>query len=159
MRGPVAPLVLLLAACGGGGDFTAPGSDLSHLPVVRISIGADELEVWVADTSASRERGLMFASADQLAPLPDGTERGMLFVWSNEQFLSFWMKNTFVPLDLAYVRDGGMIAEVHALTPHDTVPVGASVPARYALEVRSGALAALGIGPGDSVVIPPPFSD
>ncbi|MHC4224679.1 MAG: DUF192 domain-containing protein, partial [Planctomycetota bacterium] len=70
-----------------------------------------------------------------------------------------WMKETFIPLDLAYIRDGGVISEIHPLTPHDETFVMSAEPVRYGLEVRSGMLASLGIGPGDVAVIPPPYSD
>ena len=148
----------LLAGCDDEAP-SAPGSDLSHLARTRISVQGIEFEVWVADTPIDRERGLQFARADQLAPLPDGTPRGMLFVFPAELFLNFWMKDTFIPLDLAYIRDGGTISEIHAMRPHDETIVMSQEPVRYGLEVRAGLFAALGIGPGDVAVIPPPFSD
>lgn len=148
--------LLLLAACttGEGGD-PAPGSDLSGFETARISINGAEFEVWLAKTTAQRQQGFMYATPEQLDPLPDGTPRGMLFIFSTEQFLSFWMRNTWVPLDLAYARADGIIAETHALVPFNEVPVTSGEPVQFALEVFSGTLAAQGIGVGDLIVIPP----
>ncbi|MHC4133568.1 MAG: DUF192 domain-containing protein [Planctomycetota bacterium] len=147
--------LLLLAACSSGDGGPPPGSDLSSFETARISINGAEFEVWLAKTAAQQQQGLMFATADQLDPLPDGTGRGMLFIFSAERFPSFWMRNTYVPLDLAYARSDGVIAETHALVPLDETPVAAGEPVQFALEVFSGTLAAEGIGVGDLIVIPP----
>lgn len=146
--------LLLLAACSSG-DTGPPGSDLSGFETARISINGAEFEVWLAKTAAQQQQGLMFATADQLDPLPDGTARGMLFIFSSERFLSFWMRNTYVPLDLAYARADGVIAETHDLVPLDETPVTAGEPVQFALEVFTGTLARSGIGVGDLIVIPP----
>lgn len=96
----------------------------------------------------------MFASEDQLAPLGDGTPRGMLFVFAAPSRLSFWMKDTFVPLDLAYVRADGTIAEIHELVPLDVTPVVAGEDVQFALEAPAGTFALHGITVGDSVIRP-----
>jgi uncharacterized membrane protein (UPF0127 family) len=146
--------LLLLAACSSG-VAGPPGSDLSGFETARISINGAEFEVWLAKTAAQQQQGLMFATADQLDPLPDGTARGMLFIFTAERFLSFWMRNTYVPLDLAYARSNGVIAETHDLVPLDETPVTAGEPVLFALEVFSGTLNSKGIGVGDLIVIPP----
>lgn len=146
--------LLVLAACSSEGSGP-PGSDLSGFETARISINGAEFEVWLAKTFTQQQQGLMFATASQLDPLPDGTPRGMLFIFPSERFLSFWMRNTYVPLDLAYARADGVIAETHALVPLDETPVTAGEPVQYALEVFTGTLAAKGIGVGDLIVIPP----
>jgi len=146
--------LLLLAACSSG-ENGPPGSDLSGFETARISINGAEFEVWLAKTAAQQQQGLMFATAAQLDPLPDGTARGMLFVFSSERFLSFWMRNTYVPLDLAYARADGVIAETHDLVPLEETPVTAGEPVQFALEVFTGTLASKGVGVGDLIVIPP----
>jgi uncharacterized membrane protein (UPF0127 family) len=160
------PLALLatflLLACGGGGPkqvFSTGEHPLDHLDRAAIRIHDDDYVVWLAKTAEEQQQGLMGITEADLAPLPDGTERGMLFVWSVDVMPSFWMKDTTVPLDLAYVRADGVITETHALQPLDETPVPASTPIRYALEVRQGVFATRGIGPGDVVSIPPGVHD
>lgn len=141
------PLVLAtLSACGGSGG--APGADLSGFPTARILVHGVEFEVWVATTAGQQAQGLMFATEEQLLPLPDGTPRGMLFVFSAEAVRSFWMRDTYVPLDLAYARGNGVIAEVHEMAPLDETPVVSGEPVQYALEALAGTFAAHGIVPG-----------
>jgi hypothetical protein len=143
----------IAAACGGEGGRDAPprapGADLSHLRVETITVGTAPVAAWIADTPATRGRGLMDVTPEQLAPLPDGTERGMLFVFPSARRLRFFMRNTYVPLDLAYAATDGTILEVHALAPLDETTVTSSAPAAFALEVRAGMLATRGLGPGD----------
>jgi uncharacterized membrane protein (UPF0127 family) len=145
----------ILAACSGGGDDgPAPGSDLAGFAVDRVTVNGQEIEVWLATTFGQQSQGLMFATEDQLAPLPDGTPRGMLFVFPDERLRNFWMRNTHVPLDLAYIRADGTIVDIHDLIPLDETLVGSSEAVRYALEVRAGTLASMGVAPGDVVTIP-----
>jgi hypothetical protein len=145
-------LPLLLSACSGGEG--APGADLSGFAKARITVGGTEFEVYLAETPAERQQGLMFATEGQLTPLLDGTPRGMLFVFPAEATLSFWMRDTGVPLDLAYAKADGTIVEIHDLVPFDETLVPSGEPVQYALETLSGTLAELGITPG-SVIEPP----
>jgi uncharacterized membrane protein (UPF0127 family) len=147
------PLLLaVLSACGGSEG--APGADLSGFPTARITVGGVEFEVWLATTFAQQSRGLMNATEEQLAPLTDGTPRGMLFIFPSETTLSFWMRDTPSPLDLAYARADGPIAEVHDLVPFDETLVTSGEPVQYALEALAGTFADHGIAPG--AVIEPP---
>jgi len=139
-------LLVVLSACGGSGG--ASGADLSGFPTARILVNGVEFEVYVATTAGQQAQGLMFATEDQLLPLLDGTPRGMLFVFSTEATRSFWMRDTYVPLDLAYARGDGVIAEVHELVPLDETPVVSGEPVQYALEALAGTFAAHGIVPG-----------
>ena len=149
--------ILILAGCSSGTPSAPPpgGADLSGLLQDTISINGNDFLVWLAQTQLQQQTGLMFATADQLAPLPNGTERGMLFVFQNPAFLSFFMRNTFIPLDLAYIRADGTIAEIFSLIPLDETSVVSGEPVQFALEVNAGVLAALGIGIGDQVLLPP----
>src|SRR5262245_24956186 len=114
-------VLAFLSACGGGEG--ASGADLSGFPRARILVGGVEFEVYVATTTAQHAQGLMNATEEQLEPLLDGTPRGMLFVFATEATRSFWMRDTYVPLDLAYARDDGSIIEIHAMEPLDETPV------------------------------------
>jgi len=100
--------------------------------------------VEVADSQEERSRGLMFRKS-----LPDN--RGMLFVFPYDQRLSFWMKNTEIPLSLAYIAKDGTIKEIHDLVPHNEQPVQSSRSVRYALELNRGAFERAGIDVGDRV--------
>ena len=122
MRTPWILAVLLLASCGAA-DAPSPdpaGADLSGFRTARVEIGGASFEVWLAETPAQRMQGLMGATAEQLAPLPDGTPRGMLFVFPSEQPVSFVMRATPVPLDLAHFR-------THAAT-RSSRPVAVGMP-------------------------------
>ena len=147
-----------VAGCGGAAvPHPAPpqGADLSHFETARIRIEVVPLEVWLAETPAQQERGLMFATAEQLAPLPDGTLRGMLFVFPADVIVAFMMRDTFVPLDLAFVRADGTVAEIHPRAPLDLSLQVSGEPVRYALEVTQGLLAARGVGVGDLLAFEP----
>lgn len=152
MRIP-ALLALLMAACSGGGAAPSPAGPgpYADLETATLRSGPAAFRVWIADTTQTRAAGLMDATEADLAPLQDGTRRGMLFVFPVAQTVSFWMRDTEVPLDLAYLDDSGRILEVFALVPLDETPVPSSSPVRYALEVRAGDL---GLGVGDVIELP-----
>ena len=149
-----------LAGCdsnsGTAGGDQQRGNDLDSMSTTQFSIGETEFQVWIANTNELREKGLMFIEAEQMQPLDDGTERGMLFIFDSERPLNFWMKDTIIPLDIAYTRSDGTIVKIHTMTPLDTrfnqYPSGE--PARYALEVNAGVFAAKGISEGDIIEIP-----
>lgn len=153
-------VLLVAAACGGGaaaGDGSSDGSvpELEGFVTTRLEVGGVAFEVWLAQSPAQQGRGLMGATTEQLAPLGDGTPRGMLFVFAYDARLSFWMRDTGVALDLAYLDATGRIVELHALEPYDETRVISAVPVRYAFETARGTLAAYGIGVGDLVALPP----
>lgn len=100
------------------------------------------LTVEIADTQPEREKGLMFRYS-----MP--RDNGMLFVFDNERNLSFWMKNTFIPLDIAYISSKGIINEIYRMEPLDySIVYPSKKPARYALEVNAGWFQKNGIKPG-----------
>ena len=146
----------LLAACGGSDVVVPVGADLSGFPTARIEIDGQPFEVWVAETPAQQTQGLMNAAPSQLLPAPDGTPRGMLFVFPSDQLVAFTMKDTWIPLDLAHFSAAGELLEVHELQPLVTTPVWSSQAVRYSLEVRSGDLAAYGLAPGSALSLPIP---
>ena len=108
----------------------------------RLGVGKQAIEVEIAATHEARSRGLMFRRA--LAP---GT--GMLFVFPRPRRLSFWMRNTAIPLDIGFFDGAGLLREIHSLQPFDETPVsshGANL--QFALEVNRGWFAAHGIDRG-----------
>jgi uncharacterized membrane protein (UPF0127 family) len=101
----------------------------------------------IARTPDQLQRGLMFRKT-----LADG--RGMLFVFNQDQILSFWMKNTLVPLSIAYIRSDGSILEIRDMVPRDENTVRSSRGARYALEVPQGGFGRVGVKAGDRLLLP-----
>ena len=102
------------------------------------------MTVEVAATPASRGRGLMFRS--ELAQ-----DRGMLFVFPEEKVLEFWMRNTDIPLSIAFADASGRIVRIADMEPRSEALVSSGEPARYALEVNRGWYAKHGVGSGDSL--------
>ena len=98
----------------------------------------------IARTDAQRQQGLMYRKE-----IKDGL--GMLFVYERDQVMSFWMKNTLVPLSIAYIAQDGRILEIFNMEPGDLNPVQSSRSVRYALEVPQGWFDRAGIGPGDII--------
>jgi uncharacterized membrane protein (UPF0127 family) len=101
----------------------------------------------IARTDEQRERGLMWRQT-----LAAG--EGMLFVFERDRILSFWMKNTLLPLSIAYIAYDGRILEIHDMEPRSQVPVQSGRSARYALEVPQGWFTRMGIKSGDVVIFP-----
>ncbi|MBI4577615.1 MAG: DUF192 domain-containing protein [Planctomycetes bacterium] len=116
----------------------------SGLVVRVVRVGPHPVRAEVADEASSRARGLMFREA--LAP-----DEGMVFVFPSAGPRHFWMKNTSLPLEIAYIDDGGRIVEVLPMRPFDTTTIPSSRPVRLALELRQGWCAAHGVLPGDVV--------
>jgi uncharacterized membrane protein (UPF0127 family) len=104
-----------------------------------------KFDVELALTEPQRNHGLMFRKS--LGPY-----EGMLFDFYREMEVSFWMKNTLIPLDMVFIAANGVIKHVHAnATPlsTDTIPSEAAV--RAVLEINGGSARLLGIKPGDTV--------
>ena len=167
-------LALLLAGCGGSvSDSTAPptapapdaataetfgsappGAETttaSGLRTVTIDSGVDEVEVRVeiANSPDEQARGLMGRTA--LAE-----DRGMLFVFPDEEVRSFWMRNTLIPLSIAFMDSEGQIVDLQDMKPLDDKPPHyvPAEPTRYALEVNRGFFEERGVEVGDSVDLP-----
>lgn len=117
---------------------------------ITIEMGGRDYELEYAKTMSQRARGLMFR--DKLC-----RDCGMLFVFDIERIGSIWMKNTEIPLDLAYVDSSGEIVDIFQLKPHDLTPVRSSKPVAYAIEMNKGWFARKKIAVGDSINVK--FSD
>lgn len=79
------------------------------------------------------------------------TYSAMLFVYPREEILGFWMKNTYIPLSIAYINSQGNIVDIQNMQPLDETPVISSEKAKYALEVNQGLFDKYNIKIGDSV--------
>lgn len=139
-RGLIAALAAFAAlACG-----ARSGEGASDLPTATIHVGNHRLEVEIAATPAARARGLMFRKE-----LPD--DRGMLFVFPEERVLEFWMRNTEIPLSIAFAQSSGRIVRIADMEPGSEALVSSGMPVRYALEVNQGWYLAHGVQSGDSL--------
>ena len=110
--------------------------------------GVHVFAVEVVDNDADRAKGLMYRKE-----LPEG--RGMLFDFHREQEVSFWMQNTYIPLDMVFIRGDGRILRIAENTePLSTRLIPSGGPVRAVLEVVAGTAQKLGIAPGDRVASP-----
>ncbi|MBS0520331.1 MAG: DUF192 domain-containing protein [Proteobacteria bacterium] len=114
--------------------------------LVIVTAGREiKFDVELALTEAQREHGLMFR--EKLGPY-----EGMLFDFYREQPVSFWMKNTLIPLDMVFIAGDGTIKHVHAnAVPLSTDTIPSEYPVRAVLEINGGSARLLGIKPGDKV--------
>jgi uncharacterized protein len=125
-------------------------NDLSALRKVSITItGRTTYTAYVAEVDATRMLGLMNVTE---ADLP--ADHGMIFVFPTDETLSFWMRNTIIPLDIAYIRSDGTIVKTYTMQPLDESGYPSIQPARFALEVRGGQFQQWGVRVGDHVEVP-----
>ena len=130
----------------GDGTFTIVVSQGEARAAVRVEVAA---------TLDERQRGLMFRQ--ELAE-----DAGMLFLFGREVQTGFWMRNTYVPLDIAYIGVDQRVIEVKQGKPLDESPLTPDGPYRYVLEVNAGWFERHGMGPGAVVALPdglPPATD
>ncbi len=140
---PLVSFILLssIPYFGHGADSLCP------VQIVNGDSKSIRIDVEIADNDIDRARGLMYRKT-----IPAG--RGMLFVFGREQYLNFWMKNTYVPLSIAYIGKEGVIQEIYDMKPLDTsITYPSRYPARYALEVSKGWFRANRITPGSKVIL------
>lgn len=146
--------VLVAVACGES-EPSAPGHTpaAGALPTAEIGVSGPggvpvRLTVEIAATQPARERGLMFR--DSLAE-----DQGMLFVFATGQQGGFWMKDTRIPLTIAYLDSEGRVLELREGVPLSTSALIPNQPYRYALEVNRGWFERHGLGVGAVVQLPP----
>lgn len=142
--------VLATAACAGpAGRAPAlfPELPQATLPV-HAGSATHEFSVWIAADAPSRERGLMFVR--ELPP-----DRGMLFLFEFPQPLAFWMKNTYVSLDLVFIDENGTVINVaENAKPLSLQPIESAGDAVAVLEVVGGTARRIGLKAGDRVALP-----
>lgn len=122
-------LVTSLAGCGDGGHFQEiPGTEN-----IALTINGKTLETELALFEGARKRGLKFRTAEDFP-----ADRAMLFAFPNAGKRKFWMKNTQIPLSIAYIADNGEILQIEDMKPYDERDIWSKDKVRYALEVNQG---------------------
>ncbi len=114
---------------------------VAQLPVVSLNAGIHVIKAELANTFESRARGLMFR--ESLGP-----NQGMLFIFPEEDRHCMWMKNTLIPLSVAFIDVKGRIINVEEMQPQTEQSHCAAGPALYALEMSKGWFAAKGLRRG-----------
>ncbi|HMV69436.1 MAG TPA: DUF192 domain-containing protein [Myxococcota bacterium] len=121
-------------ACGGG----------DGLPQATIQLDGKALTVEIASTADQRARGLMFRDS-----MP--ADHGMIFVYTDDDERSFWMRDTRIPLSIAFLDRAGRVIHIADMQPLSTRGVPSHGAARYAVEVNQGWFASHGVEVGDKV--------
>ena len=132
---------------------SAGGQDLDHLARAKAVLAASAgqcvfLELWLARTREQQRRGLM-----HVREVPDGW--GMLFVYGREREIGMWMKNTYVSLDMLFIRADGSIASIATDTrPLSLETIRSGEPVDRVLELKAGSAKRWGLKPGDRLLSP-----
>jgi uncharacterized membrane protein (UPF0127 family) len=134
-------LAFSLAAAALAGSAHAADS----LRTVALSAGLYVIQAEVADTPETRIRGLMYRKS-----MP--ANRGMLFVFPYAERQCFWMKNTLIPLSIAFLDDRGVIVNIEQMQPQSEDQHCSAGPVRYALEMNQGWFASKRIRPGAVII-------
>jgi uncharacterized membrane protein (UPF0127 family) len=132
---------LLVCSLAVGGFLAASISAAADLPTTVLTVGDHKVTAEVVVTPEQRAVGLM----NRFSLKPD---HGMLFVFERPEPLSFWMKNTFIPLSIAFIGADGRIVNIEDMKPQTEDTHWSKGAALYALEMRKGWFAEKGIGPG-----------
>ncbi len=133
-----ASVILLNQACSE--DAKESGSS----GLVQLSLGPKTIEIELAIERSEQTRGLMYRRS-----MP--ADQGMLFVYQKPTRMSFWMRNTYIPLDIGFFTSDGVLREIRKMYPHDENPVKSiREDILYALEMNQGWFQKNGIKPGES---------
>ncbi len=134
--------VLVMVATGCDDSTRDSVSGKETVVIFQTADGEVDLDVEVARTEAERSRGLMHRS--ELA-----ADSGMIFVWEHPTQGGFWMKDTLIPLSIAFIAADGTIIDIQNMEPQTLVSHSPGRPYNYAIEVNWGYFTENGIEPGD----------
>ena len=135
-------LAWLLATLCSAPAFAQDGPQ--HLASIKINAGMHVLQVEVARTPQQREIGLMFRQSM-------GTNEGMLFIFEQPAQQCFWMKNTLLPLSVAFIADDGRVVNLDDMKPQTLDGHCSTQPVRYVLEMNQGWFAKRGVNTGSKL--------
>lgn len=120
------------------------GKPQTGLPTLVLKVGSQNVRADVAHTENTRQIGLMFRQKM-------GKQDGMLFVFPEIGYHAMWMRNTLIPLSVAYMSERGVILSIHEMQALSETPHQSAGPARYALEMNSGWFRSNKINVGDTI--------
>ncbi len=116
--------------------------------VIKTETGEHSFDIEVMTTGGERAKGLMFRRS-----MPDRS--GMLFLYDRPQGAAMWMKNTFIPLDMVFIAEGGTVHRIETNTePFSTAPISSEGDIIAVLELNAGEAARIGLKRGDPVLYP-----
>lgn len=142
--------IVLFIIYAGSAALVAADLAQPELPVTKLRVGAVEVRAEVADDDRERSAGLMFREAL-------GDNSGMLFVMPSTGPVSFWMKNTLVPLSIAFIGPDGTVLEIHDMEPKSERITRSTFPrVAYALEMPKGWFSKNNVWPGERITGLPP---
>ena len=120
------------------------GKPQTGLPTIILKLGGQHVRADVAHTDATRQVGLMFRKKM-------GPQEGMLFVFPEVGYHAMWMKNTLIPLSVAYMNERGVVLSIPEMQALSEISHQSAGPARYALEMNAGWFGANKISAGDTI--------
>jgi hypothetical protein len=139
-------LLLLSSSLVAESNRTIPLKDFFQ---TELSIKKETFNIWLAIDPKQKNEGLSFLLADEVA-----SDQGMLFLYPYEEKLSFWMKNTYFDLDIAYIKSSGKVVDIATMNKMTPKEFSSSQSVRYVLELKAGSFKRVGLKVGDSISIP-----
>jgi uncharacterized protein len=144
-------LTMCLLGCGCDRASTqavnGPEQSVVTLPTRPFVIAGRRFTLEVADDDAERAQGLMHRKS-----MP--ADHGMIFVFPDVAQRGFWMKNTYIPLDIIYLDAAGRVVSIKQMFPQELNNTPSDRPAKYAIEINQGLSSKIGLKPGDTIDIP-----
>ena len=139
-----------VVACSGADADSPPRVPSAERRVLKVEGNGESAKVTVelATKPDQRQQGLMFRQEMD-------EDAGMLFIFPEDNATGFWMKNTYIPLDIAYISAEGRVLEIKAAKPLDETLLAPAGPYRYTLEVNAGWFLRHNLGPGATIHLPP----
>lgn len=137
----ILPTYTLIVAILAGMGNAAWAQQVARFPVVSLTAGMHIIKAELASKETERQQGLMFRKKM-------GNNEGMVFLFDAPGNVCMWMKNTLIPLSVAFIDDSGKIVNIEDMQPQTTESHCAKKPVRYALEMNAGWFKQKNIKPG-----------